>query len=119
MDCSLPGSFVHRDFPGKDTGVGQVALVVNNLPVKARDARDMGLIPRLGRSPGVGKGHPLQYSCLKNTIDQSLEGYISWGHKTSDMTEAAEHIKLLTCITSSIPQKNTTMLLLIAAPLCR
>ena len=25
----------------------------------------MGLIPALGRSPGVGNGNPLQYSCLK------------------------------------------------------
>ena len=56
MDCNPPGSFVHGDFPGKNTGVGQVVLVVNNLPVNARDARDTGLIPGLGRSPGVGKG---------------------------------------------------------------
>ena len=25
---------------------------------------DLGLIPRLGRSPGEGNGYPLQYSCL-------------------------------------------------------
>ena len=62
-------------------------LVVNNLPVNARDARDTDLIPGLGRSPGVGKGNPLQYCCLKNTIDQSLEGYSSWGRKESDTTE--------------------------------
>ena len=119
MDCSPPGSFVHGDFPGKSIGVGQVVLVVNNLPVIARDARDMGLIPGLGRSPGVGKGNPLQYSCLKNAIDQSLEGYSPWGHKTLNMTEATEHIKLLTCITSIIPQKNTTISLLIVSLLCR
>ena len=119
MDCNPPGSFVHRDFPGKNTVVGQVVLVVNNLPVNASDARDTDLILGLGRSPGVGKGNPLQYCCLKNTIDQSLEGYSSWGHKTLDSTEAAEHIKLLTCITSIIPQKNTTVLLVIVCPLCR
>ena len=28
----------------------------------ARDAGDLGLIPGLGRSPGEGKGYPLQYS---------------------------------------------------------
>ena len=32
----------------------QVALVVKNLPVNARDPRDAGLIPESGRSPGVG-----------------------------------------------------------------
>ena len=38
----------------------QVALVVKNLPAKAGDARDAGLIPGLGRSPGGGNGNPLQ-----------------------------------------------------------
>ena len=28
----------------------------------------MGLIPGLGRSPGVGNGTPLQYSCLENSM---------------------------------------------------
>ena len=30
----------------------------------------MGLIPRLGRSPGEGNGNPLQYSCLGNPMDR-------------------------------------------------
>ena len=30
---------------------------------------DLGSIPRLGRSPGEGKGYPLQYSSLENSID--------------------------------------------------
>ena len=30
---------------------------------------DLGLIPRLGRSAGEGKGHPLQYSGLENSMD--------------------------------------------------
>ena len=34
------------------------------------DAGDMGLIPRSGRSPGEGNGNPLQYSCLKNSMDR-------------------------------------------------
>ena len=28
-----------------------------------------GLIPGSGRSPGEGKGNPLQYSCLENSMD--------------------------------------------------
>ena len=32
----------------------------------ASNARDPGSIPGLGRSPGEGKGYPLQYSCLGN-----------------------------------------------------
>ena len=30
---------------------------------------DLGSIPRLGRSPGKGKGYSLQYSGLKNPVD--------------------------------------------------
>ena len=35
----------------------------------ACNAGDLGLIPGLGRSPGEGNGNPLQYSCLKNSMD--------------------------------------------------
>ena len=48
----------------------QVALVVKNLPAKAGDARNKGLILGLGRFPGVGNGNLLQYSCLENSMDK-------------------------------------------------
>ena len=32
--------------------------------------RDVGLIPRSGRSIGGGHGNPLKYSCLENPIDR-------------------------------------------------
>ena len=35
----------------------------------ACNAGDLGSIPRLGRSPGEGKGYPLQYSGLENSTD--------------------------------------------------
>ena len=35
----------------------------------SRSAGDLGLIPELGRSPGEGKGNPLQYSGLENFVD--------------------------------------------------
>ena len=44
--------------------------------------RDLGSIPELGRSPEEGKGYPLQYSGLENSMD-----YSPWGHKESDTTE--------------------------------
>ena len=44
----------------------QVVLVVKNPPANAGDTRDSGLIPGSGRSPGVGNGNLLQYSCLEN-----------------------------------------------------
>ena len=48
----------------------QVAIVVKNPPANAGDTRGMGLIPGLGRSPGKGNGHSLQYSCLGNPMDR-------------------------------------------------
>ena len=36
----------------------------------AYNARDLGSITGLGRSPGEGNGHPLQYSCLENPMDR-------------------------------------------------
>ena len=35
----------------------------------AYDVGDLGSIPGSGRSPGEGKGNPLQYSCLENPMD--------------------------------------------------
>ena len=37
-------------------------------------AEDLGLIPRLGRSPGEGKGCPLQCSGLENSMDCIVHG---------------------------------------------
>ena len=44
-------------------------LVVKNLPASAGDIREAGSIPGSGRSPGVGNGNPLQYSCQGNAMD--------------------------------------------------
>ena len=38
------------------------------------NAGDLGLIPKLGRSPGEGKGYPLQYSGLENSMDCIAQG---------------------------------------------
>ena len=42
----------------------------------AYNAGDLGSIPGLGRSPAEGKGYPLQYSGLKNSMV-----YSPWGHR--------------------------------------
>ena len=47
----------------------------------ACNAADLGLIPGLGRSPREGKGYPLQYSGLENSMDSP------WGPKESNTTE--------------------------------
>ena len=43
---------------------------------------DLGLIPGLGRSPGKGKGYPIQYSGLENSMNCTIHGVAE-----SDMTE--------------------------------
>ena len=50
----------------------QVELVITNLPANARDTKDTGSIPELGRSPGVRNGNPFQYSCLENSMDRGV-----------------------------------------------
>ena len=49
----------------------QVALVVKNLPVNARDVRDVGSIPGLGRSPGGRNGNTLQYFLPGESMDRA------------------------------------------------
>ena len=40
----------------------------------AYNARNLGLIPGLGRSSGEGNGNPLQYSGLENPMDCTVHG---------------------------------------------
>ena len=61
------------DFPGGSDGKASVY-----------NAGDPGLTPGLRRSPGEGKGYPLQYSALENSR-QNI--YSPWGYKESDTTE--------------------------------
>ena len=51
--------YIYMGFPGGSDG-----------KESACNAGDLGLIPRLGRSPGEGNGNPLQYSCLENPMDR-------------------------------------------------
>jgi len=48
-----------RGFPGGSDG-----------KESACNVGDLGLIPGLGRSPAVGNGDSLQYSCLENPMDR-------------------------------------------------
>ena len=45
----------------------------------ASNARDLGLIPGSGRSPGEGKGYPLQHPCLENPMDRGAWWAIAHG----------------------------------------
>ena len=61
-------AFLTLGFPGNSTG-----------KESACNAGDLGSIPGLGRSPGEGKGYPLQYSHLENSMDCIVHGVTkSW-----------------------------------------
>ena len=57
-----------------------MAQLVKNPPA---NAGDLGSLPRLGRSPGEGKGYSLQYSGPENSMDCIVHG----DRKESDTTE--------------------------------
>ena len=61
-NCKYGNHFPTHCFPG--------GTVVKNPPANAGDARHMGSIPGVGRSPGGRNGNPLQYSCLGNFLDR-------------------------------------------------
>ena len=66
-------SFAHEGAEGfPDSSVGKESTC---------NVGDLGVIPGLGRSPGEGKGYPLQYSDLEYWMS------IPWTRKESDMTE--------------------------------
>ena len=62
------------------------------------NAGDLGLIPGLGRSPEEGKGYPLQYSGLENSMDCIVHGVTKSLTRLSDFQFSSilrykEHIK--------------------------
>ena len=50
----------------------------------ACNAEDPSSIPGLGRSPGEGKGYPLQYSGLENSMDCIVQGVAKSRTQLSD-----------------------------------
>ena len=66
-------SFLRMGFFGGSTG-----------KESACNAGDLGLIPGLGRSPGGGKGYPLQYSGLENSMDCIVHGVTKSWTRLSD-----------------------------------
>ena len=61
-NCLYIDIYTYGGFPG--------GTVIRNVPANARDVRNMGSIPGLARSPGVGNGNPLQYPGMENSMDR-------------------------------------------------
>ena len=96
----------------------------------AYNAGDLGSIPGLGRSPGEGKGYPLQDSCLKNSMAiQSMElqrvrhDWVTWKKKTNRFMGnfkvyalfvclcKKNHLKLKCCVFFKAQEHNSKWLL--------
>ena len=73
-------SFVIEDEKGLESNISQTSILCEGFPCgsagkeSACNAGDLGSIPGLGRSPGEGKGYPLQYSGLENSMDSIVYG---------------------------------------------
>ena len=66
--------------------------MIKNLSDDAGDARDVGLIPRWGRSPGEGNSNPLQYPCMENSMEKGAWQTTVHGFtKESDTTQQLNH----------------------------
>ena len=67
--------------------------MVKNLPANARDIRDIGSIPGLGRSPGEDHDNPLQYLSWRIPWTQEPGGLQSVGsHRVGhDCSDLAQH----------------------------
>ena len=71
-------------------------LEVKNLPANEGDARDIGLILGLGRSPEGGNGNLLQYSCFENSMgSQRVEDDWATEHtQKQTQNNTADHVQL-------------------------
>ena len=71
-----------------DVGASQVVLLVKNPSGNSGDPRDSGPIPELGRSPGVGNGTLLQYSCLENSMGRG-----AWWATVHEVTKSRTQLR--------------------------
>ena len=62
--------------------------VVKDPPANVGDERDVGSIPGSGRSPGVGNGNSLQYSCLGNPMDRG-----AWQDRVHRVTKVGHSLE--------------------------
>ena len=76
----------------------------------ACNAGDLGSIPGLGRSPGEGKGYPLQYSSLENSTDCIVHGVTKSRTRLSNFlfqSSTVQHRKLHSIFCNNLDGKRT------------
>ena len=70
------------------------------------NAGDLGSIPGLGRSPREGKGYPLQYSGLENSMDCIVYGVTKSQTQVSDFHFTSLHFISLICLPALVTKIN-------------
>ena len=89
--CSIFGIAFCVSFPGSSTGKESSCNV-----------GDLGSIPGLGRSPGEGKGCPLQYSGLENSMDCIVRGVAKSRTRLSDFHSLTPQCRGLSHLTDHL-----------------
>ena len=69
--------------------------MVKKPPASAGDKRDADLTPGLGRSPGGGRGNPLQYSHLENPVDRGA--WRAAVHRVTERWTRPKRLSLQAC----------------------
>ena len=75
----FPGGSVVKN-PPANTGCGMGFPCGSAGKESPCNMADLGSAPGLGRSPGEGKGYPLQYSGLENSMDCIVNGFQRVGY---------------------------------------
>ena len=70
----------------------------------ARNAGNLGSIPGLERSPGGGKGYPLQYSGLENSMDCIVRGVAKSGTQLSGFHSSHQQLEDISSIITHVLQ---------------
>ena len=78
------------------------------------DAKDLGSMPGLERSPREKNGYPFHYSCLENSMDRGVWQAIVHGVAESDMTECLTHRHTQRSSIQKKPSKNPESFCLVA-----
>ena len=109
-DCSLPGSSVHRDSPGKNTGVGCHALLQGIFPAQGRFWTLMHCRQIL--DPLSHQGSPLnrQYCSISQVCCLNKKEFVS------QLTYTCKVSKFILCQYNSIKQIKNNLIKILRKP---
>ena len=77
--------------------------MVKNPLAKSGNTGDMGSIPGLERSPGVGNGNPLQYFCQENAMDrEAWQATVHGVAKSQTQLNDEAQVSVITTVTTPL-----------------